>query len=602
MQRREEQRRVDVGATAQQRLGPLTVICLIFNRTIGTGIFAQPSNVLYLTGSPAVAVILWIVGGLIILCVTLSWLELALAIPLHYVRTSRAYFWAPRSGGDKNYLEYIYKRPRLLITCVFGINSLLFNNLAGNSIQFGVYMQAAISPGCTEDMPCFSKAAVILWALLIICLCGLLNVATRKLFLGLNNVIGILKLLFVAATALLGIVYGASHGDGCRVNMAWSNRGAGGEFGDIVLALFYATYPYSGFEQPFYVLADVGRPRDTFAKSVITAVASVMVLFPLTNVGYLCVVPYGGPQTVPPNMALEFFDTIVRNGDPHADTTAANRVMCVILAMIIVGTIMAQTFTGSRVKQEIGKEAIVPFSLYLATGSDSLAARLWPRAGAARNERDRQQITAGYIDNHPEQVPMFGTLLNTASAALLIISVGIPTKPSDAYRILTYLRLFSIVVVLGLLTVAGLAYLRLDSWWHGVDADAEGRGQQRQPASAQRPGRRWLEIREWAPPLDWVPSFVATAVLAFLLVASFAKPSQIRNGGEALPYWVNPLIGLLVLVLGVLWWAGLRFWQWKTMTRTEVYRRPHLHINEFGRAEIKAELIVHKRGMRYRNR
>ena len=68
---------------------------------------------LYLVGSPAVAVILWVVGGLIVFYIALSWLELGLAIPLHYVRPARAYFWAPRSGGDKNYLEYIYKRPRL---------------------------------------------------------------------------------------------------------------------------------------------------------------------------------------------------------------------------------------------------------------------------------------------------------------------------------------------------------------------------------------------------------------------------------------------------------------------------------------------------------
>ncbi len=550
---------------------------------------------LYLTGSPAVAVILWVVGGLIIFCIVLSWLELGLTIPRHYVRSVGAYFSAPRSGGDKNYLEYIYQRPRLFASCVFGITFILFGNLAGNAIQFGVYMQGAISPQCTEDDACFNKVAVILWALGIICLCSFLNILARRLFISLNNLFAIAKFLFVAVTALLGIIYGASHGDGCRTNMAWSNRGPGGELGDIALAMFYAMFSYTGFEQPFYVLAEVERPRDNFPKYVILALASVMVLFPLTNVGYLCVVPYGGPQTVPKNMALEFFDIIARNGDPHADTTAVRRVISVILAVIIIGNIMAQTFTGSRVKQEIGKEAIIPFSLAIATGSDSIAARFLAPADM-RRQRSRQHFNSLYIENHSEQVPMAGTLLHTASAVVLILAVGIPTKPSNAFRILTYLRVFSIIVVLGLLTVAGLAYLKIDSWIHGSRSPGKSPGgNPGANVGEPRRGRRWLEKRVWAPWFDPLPTFVATAALAFMAVAIFVKPSQIREDERAVPAWVNPLTGWLALLLGVLWWAGLRVWQWKTKTRTEVVRRPHLVIDKFGNAVLKAEFIQHRR-------
>jgi hypothetical protein len=92
---------------------------------------------------------------------------------------------------------------------------------------------------------------------------------------------------------------------------------------------------------------------------------------------------------------------------------------------------------------------------------------------------------------------------------------------------------------------------------------------------------------------------VATVALAFLSLATFARPSQIREDEKAVPYWVNPPAGWLILLLGVLWWAGLRAWQWKTRRRTEVYRRPHVDIDRFGHAVLKAELIEHRRGMRY---
>ena|SRR5438045_535459 len=71
-----------------------------------TGIFVQPLNVLYLTGSSGVAILLWCVGGLIVFAIVLSWLELALTIPLHYIFHNGTWerFNTPRSGGDKNYV------------------------------------------------------------------------------------------------------------------------------------------------------------------------------------------------------------------------------------------------------------------------------------------------------------------------------------------------------------------------------------------------------------------------------------------------------------------------------------------------------------------
>lgn len=582
---------MELGPSKGQRLGRLTIVCLILNRTIGTGIFAQPSNVLYLTGSPAVSIILWIVGGLVVLCITLSWLELGLTIPRHFLRSEGAFFSAPRSGGDKNYLEYIYKKPRLFMSCLFGITFIIFGNMAGNAIQFGVYMQFVISPQCTENDPCFNKAAVILWAVAVLSLCSFLNIATRSLFIKLNNGFAIAKCLLIVVTAFLGIIYGTVNGDGCRKNIAWSNQGDGGEFGDIVLAMFYAMFSYTGFEQPFYVLAEVKQPQRIFAKSVLLAMAFVIVLFPLTNVGFLCVVPYHGTESVPSNMVLKFFDIIARGGDETADTSASQRGISVILAVVIIGNIMAQTFTGTRVKQEIGKEAILPWSLDIASGSDSLVAIISRRK--AGNSHNRS--VGEFIMDHPEQVPTAATILHIAVAIILVVVVGATNKPSNAYRILTYLRVFTIIVVLGLLTVAGLAYLRIDSWLHGVSGSSD----DSEDAETTHGGRRWLEKRQWPrtrwPWLDALPAFIATAILAFMSVAVFVKPSQIRPDERSIPPWVFPLTGWLSLGLGILWWAALRYWQWKTRIIVHVTRVPQIDLDENGDARVRGEWIKHEK-------
>ncbi|KAJ4285937.1 hypothetical protein N0V88_008212 [Collariella sp. IMI 366227] len=87
-----------------RKLGITGAVFLILNKMIGTGIFSTPSSIFAATGSVGVSLMLWVIGGLLTFCGLSVWLEFGLAIP--------------RSGGEKNYLERIYRHPRYLATCV----------------------------------------------------------------------------------------------------------------------------------------------------------------------------------------------------------------------------------------------------------------------------------------------------------------------------------------------------------------------------------------------------------------------------------------------------------------------------------------------------
>lgn len=71
------------------------------NKTIGSGIFTQPYNVVSGVGNPAAALLLWLGAALIAWCIAICWVELGLSIPRH--RVAHRYVSTPRSGGDKNY-------------------------------------------------------------------------------------------------------------------------------------------------------------------------------------------------------------------------------------------------------------------------------------------------------------------------------------------------------------------------------------------------------------------------------------------------------------------------------------------------------------------
>jgi hypothetical protein len=93
------------GVTAEQKLGWITVVCFVLNRTIGSGIFVQPSTILQGTGSIGGALLLWVFGGVVSIAALLVWLTFARTIPRFEVGGNEVS--VPRSGGEKNYVSII---------------------------------------------------------------------------------------------------------------------------------------------------------------------------------------------------------------------------------------------------------------------------------------------------------------------------------------------------------------------------------------------------------------------------------------------------------------------------------------------------------------
>lgn len=72
---------------------------------IGTGIFATPSAIFALSGSVGLSLLIWVAGMLIAGAGMAVYLEFGTALP--------------RNGGEKNYLEFVFRRPRFLVTGLY---------------------------------------------------------------------------------------------------------------------------------------------------------------------------------------------------------------------------------------------------------------------------------------------------------------------------------------------------------------------------------------------------------------------------------------------------------------------------------------------------
>ena len=76
---------------------------------------------------------MWLIGALIAAFGTTVYIELG-TVCLVFSSSAESNIWTlliysikglPRSGGEKNYLEYIYRRPKFMVTCIFTFYTLI---------------------------------------------------------------------------------------------------------------------------------------------------------------------------------------------------------------------------------------------------------------------------------------------------------------------------------------------------------------------------------------------------------------------------------------------------------------------------------------------
>jgi hypothetical protein len=89
-------------------------------RIIGTGIFSTPSTILNSVGSVGASLLLWVAGFFLSFCGLFIWLEFGTMFP--------------RSGGEKVYLEAVYRRPKYLATVIFSASAIILGFSASNCI------------------------------------------------------------------------------------------------------------------------------------------------------------------------------------------------------------------------------------------------------------------------------------------------------------------------------------------------------------------------------------------------------------------------------------------------------------------------------------
>ncbi|KAA8910684.1 high-affinity methionine permease [Sphaerosporella brunnea] len=328
-----------------RKLGITSSVFLILNKMIGTGIFSTPSGIFKATGNAGVCIILWIVGGIITFTGLSVYLEFGLAIP--------------RSGGEKNYLERAYQRPKYLATCIFLSQMVLLGFSSGNSLAFGQYVLFASG----SEAPDGWKARGI--AIACITFACLLHSTLPRWGMRLFNILGVFKVGILAFIVFSGFAALGGHlkipkPDTLQHAFRWYIfEGTGGAY-NYATALLRIVYSYKGWENANYVLGEVRHPRRTLAIAAPLAIGGTMALYVLANVAYFAAIPAEEMQNSGVIVAGIFFKNVF-------GASAGVRALPAFVALSNLGNVLAVSFAHSRVNQEFAKEGILPFPKFWAS-------------------------------------------------------------------------------------------------------------------------------------------------------------------------------------------------------------------------------------------
>lgn len=325
--------------TRRKDVGIISAIFLIFNRMVGTGIFATPSTIFKLSGSVGGALMMWFAGSIIAAAGLLVYLEWGSAIP--------------KNGGEKNYLQYFYNKPKYLALSMFGFYAVLLGWAASNSVVFGEYILTAAG----KEPDRWNQRGIGLACITFCLIVHSLNVRAGLL---LQNTLGIFKLVVVIVIVISGWVGLAGNLKSPKTDNftnAFSGETPTG-YG-VVMALYNVIWSYIGYSNANYALGEARNPVRILKIAAPLALVSVSILYMFVNISYFAIVPKEEIASSGRILAASYFRL--------AFGESAQKALSVFVALSALGNVMAVIFSQGRIVQELGKEGILPFSRFFAS-------------------------------------------------------------------------------------------------------------------------------------------------------------------------------------------------------------------------------------------
>ncbi|MBI3449666.1 MAG: amino acid permease [Acidobacteria bacterium] len=251
----------------RRELGLLDASVVVAGAILGVGIFANPSNVARIVGTPGMIIAAWCAGGLLALFGGFAYAELASRLP--YV------------GGQYTYLARAYHP---IIGFLYGVALLFIINggsIAAVAILFASYLDASFVP--LGPIGVRAVAAGILVALTAV---NAIGIRTGK---RVNNALMAAKVLGVAALIALAYFGSGAPPAGATVSAppvaSWPAL--------LLTALVPIMFAYGGWQNCGSIAGEIKDPARNLPRANVLGVLLIIVLYVGLNLAYLHVLSPG---------------------------------------------------------------------------------------------------------------------------------------------------------------------------------------------------------------------------------------------------------------------------------------------------------------------
>ena len=311
-------------------LGLISSLSLVIGTVIGSGIFFKQAAVLDYAHSTNLALVAWLVGGLITMASGLTIAEIGSQMP--------------HTGGLYVYLEKIYGK--------------FWGFLAGwmQIIVYGPTLIAALGSYLATLLVAFfglPKTSTPLLAVIVIALIAAFNLLSNRYGAAFQVITTIGKLLPIAAIIIFGLLFGKANAFNQVATTSGSVTLNG--FGMAILATLFA---YDGWVLIANMGGEIKNPQKLLPKAIVLGIGLVLIIYMLVTAGIFRVVPASLIHRLG-DQAAAHFATI-------AFGQVGGKLLNIGIIISIAGCINGKVMTFPRIMYAMAKNDELPFSKQLA--------------------------------------------------------------------------------------------------------------------------------------------------------------------------------------------------------------------------------------------
>lgn len=278
----------------RRTLGLFDSTMVVAGSMIGSGIFIVSADIARQVGSPLMVLVVWALTGMLTIIAALSYGELAGLFP--------------QAGGQYVYLREAYGRPAGFLYGWTLFTVIQTGTIAAVAMAFAKYT-SVFFPAVSEknillDVGLLNMNVSGAQVLAIISIVALTAINSRGLHLGkvIQNTFTTTKIISVVAIALAGLLVGWGSGAfelnlGNAVASQITSDSTMPWLAMIAVAMVGSVFSSDAWNNITFAAAEVREPERTIPRALVSGVLLVTVLYMLTNLAYLCVLPLGGSET-----------------------------------------------------------------------------------------------------------------------------------------------------------------------------------------------------------------------------------------------------------------------------------------------------------------